>query len=293
MRIACTLIIGLFLVFSSPISAQEKPEDLEKQEIKRARAKLDEQFIDDFENEMEPYKVLHAEPLYVDLIRDLGARKGEREWNVGFGLLDRKAYEEYEFLVEYEFAVIDHLGLEIELPFSFHSATDNSSEVPENQLEGLQLAAQYTFLVSKKAKTSLALGYLHKFKMVSFKQFGEEPLYSGNVFNPFFVAAKRWGRSFHTLIYTGPEFDRPFNSGVTQLAFEINTNLHYMIPGTTNFVGIEFNKTIEDSQFRMTIRPQIRVEIRDDLLIGLVTGIPTQREDEGLSMFTRLIYEPD
>ena len=29
-------------------------------------------------------KVLHAEPLFIDLIRDLGARKGEREWNIGF-----------------------------------------------------------------------------------------------------------------------------------------------------------------------------------------------------------------
>jgi hypothetical protein len=29
-------------------------------------------------------KILHAEPLYIDLIRGLGARKGEREWNVGW-----------------------------------------------------------------------------------------------------------------------------------------------------------------------------------------------------------------
>ncbi len=287
MRIRYLIIIGLFLILPNFISSQEK------QEVKSARAILDDQFINDFENKEEPYKVLHAEPLYIDLIRDLGARKGEHEWNIGFGLLDRNAYEEYEFLIEYEFAVIDRLGLEVELPFIFHSTSNNSSDVPENQLEGLQLAAQYTFLVSKKAKTSLALGYLHKFKMISFKRYGNEPLYSGNVYNPFFVAAKRWGRSFHSLIYTGPEFDRSFNSGSTELAFEINTNLHYMIAGTANFVGIEFNKSIEDSKFSMTIRPQIRVEIRDDLLIGLVTGIPAERKDEGLSMFVRLIYEPD
>lgn len=286
MSIRSIIIVGFFLIIPNFISAQEK------QELKTERASLDDQFIYDFENEKEPYKVLHAEPLYVDLIRDLGARKGEHEWNIGFGLLDRNAYEEYEFLVEYEFAVIDRLGLEIELPFAFYSATDNSAAIPENQLEGLQLAAQYTFLVSKKAQTSLALGYLHKFKMISFKQYGNGPLYSGNVYNPFFVAAKRWGRSFHTLIYTGPEFDRAFNSGSTQLAFEINTNLHYMIPGTTNFVGVEFNKSIEDSKFSMTIRPQIRVEIRDGLLMGLVTGIPADRKDEKLSMFVRLIYEP-
>ena len=31
------------------------------------------------EDEALPAKVFHAEPLYIDLIRDLGARKGERE----------------------------------------------------------------------------------------------------------------------------------------------------------------------------------------------------------------------
>lgn len=284
MRTPCLVIAGLLLMLPYAITAQEKQED---------RKLLDDQFIYNFENEKEPYKVLHAEPLYIDLIRDLGARKGEHEWNIGFGLLDRSAYEEYEFLIEYEFALIDRLGLEIELPFSFFSATDRSTAVPGNQLDGLQLAAQYTFMVSKKTKVSLALGYLHKFKLASFDQYGQNPVYIGNIYNPFFIAAKRWGRSFHTLVYTGPEFDRPFNSGTTQMAFEINSNVHYMIPGTSNFVGIEFNKSIEEGECSMTIRPQIRVEIRDDLLIGLVTGIPAERLDEKLSMFVRLIYEPD
>ena len=45
---------------------------------------------------MEPDKVLHAEPLYIDLIRDLGARKGEKEWNFGYGLTDFNDFDEYE-----------------------------------------------------------------------------------------------------------------------------------------------------------------------------------------------------
>ena len=237
-------------------------------------------------------KVLHAEPLYVDLIRDLGARKGEQEWNVGFGLLDESQFAEYELLVEYEFALFNRLGVEIELPFAFYSANDRNGTIPSNLLEGLQLATQYTFLVSTKASTSLAIGYLHKFKMVSFEDYGSQPLYSGNLFNPFFVAAKRWGRSFHTLIYTGPEIERVFNSGSSNVVFAINTNFDYMIPGTGNFVGIEFNKTIEDSDFDMTIRPQMRVEIDEYVLLGLVTGIPVSEGAEKLSIFFRLIYEP-
>jgi hypothetical protein len=36
----------------------------------------------------------------------------------------------------------------------------------------------------------------------------------------------------------------------------------------------------------------MRVGIADNLLIGIVTGIPIKRENERLSTFLRLIYEP-
>ena len=65
-----------------------------------------------------------------------------------------------------------------------------------------------------------------------------------------------------------------------------------MIPGTRNFVGIEFNKVLSKNDFDMTIRPQMRVGIADNLLAGIVTGIPIQRENERFSTFIRLIYEP-
>jgi hypothetical protein len=65
-----------------------------------------------------------------------------------------------------------------------------------------------------------------------------------------------------------------------------------MIPGTRNFVGLEFNKEINNNDFDMTIRPQMRVEITDNLLIGIVTGIPINRENQRFSSFLRLIYEP-
>ena len=33
-----------------------------------------------------PAKVKHAEPLFIDLRRDLGERKGEAEFNIGYGI---------------------------------------------------------------------------------------------------------------------------------------------------------------------------------------------------------------
>jgi hypothetical protein len=65
-----------------------------------------------------------------------------------------------------------------------------------------------------------------------------------------------------------------------------------MIPGTRNFVGVELNKEIVKNDISMTIRPQMRVGIAENLLIGIVTGIPVSRSNERFSSFLRLIYEP-
>jgi hypothetical protein len=80
------------------------------------------------------------------------------------------------------------------------------------------------------------------------------------------------------------------NSIVT--SWQINSSFHYMIPGTRNFVGLEFNKIADKGNFDMVIMPQMRVDISDNLLIGIVTGIPISKENERFSTFLRLIYEP-
>lgn len=94
---------------------------------------LDSLYLAEVEEKRETVKVLHAEPLYIDLIRDLGARKGEKEWNLGLGLTDNNQYDEYTALVEYEWAVIDRLGLEVELPFSFYYPVTGIPVARENQ----------------------------------------------------------------------------------------------------------------------------------------------------------------
>src|SRR6056297_3933720 len=115
------------------------------------KTKKDSIYIQQIEDHKEPDKVLHAEPLYIDLIRDLGARKGEKEWNIGLGLTDNLKFDSYEALIEYEWAPIDRLGLEVELPFTFYApvnGTDNVS-VPSDQLNSIKVAAQWTFFVNE------------------------------------------------------------------------------------------------------------------------------------------------
>lgn len=254
---------------------------------------LDSLYIVEVEDGQPKDKVLHAEPLYIDLIRDLGARKGEREWNLGFGLTDNIGYDSYQMLVEYEFAPIDRLGLEIEVPVTIYAQQKGAADVrrPPDQVESLKTAMQWSFLVSEKAKTSLAVGYINEILLPHLGETNSTAI-TGNVFNPFLVAAKRLGDNFHTLVYTGPHIERDHRSRAMHHRYDINTSFHYMIPNTRNFIGIETNKSIEGRDFDMVLRPQMRVGIAENFLVGIVTGIPVDRENERFSMFTRLIWEP-
>lgn len=272
-----TIALGFSLYSSAQVSKAEK----------------DSIYIEQFEDNDEPDKVLHAEPLYIDLIRDLGARKGEKEWNIGLGLTDNLKFDSYEALVEYEWAPIDRLGLEVELPFTLYSPLNGTSSdsIPANSLTSLKVAAQWSFFVNEKIATSMAIGYINEFELSDFRNFGN-PLVIGNVYNPFLVVAKRWGNNFHSLIYTGPMITQHFASNSWHSSYDINTSFHYMITGTRNFIGLEFNKTFNHNDFDMTIRPQMRVGIADDLMIGIVAGIPVNRENERFSSFIRLIWEP-
>lgn len=272
--------LALFIVFTT-ICAQE--------EI--SNQTLDSLYIAEVQDARYPDKVLHAEPLFIDLIRDLGARKGEREWNIGLGLTDNQNFDAYTALIEYEWAPINRLGLEVELPFTLYYNGNGISNAPGSKLNSLKLAAQYSFYVSEKRKTTLALGYIHEFELTEFSKYRTDRLFKGNIFNPFFIAAKRWGNNFHSLIYTGPfiikHFDEPASTN-----WQINTNFHYMISGTRNFIGLEMNKNLTKGNFEMILRPQMRLGISDHLMIGIVTGIPLRKESERLSSFVRLIYEP-
>lgn len=264
----------------------------EAQTEEKEKEKKDSLYIQEVEGKRGKDKVLHAEPLYIDLIRDLGARKGEKEWNIGVGLTDNNTFDRYTALVEYEWAPVNRLGLEVELPFSFYYPSKGSNSYPGNRLNSIKLAAQYSFYVSEKYSTSMAVGYIQEFELTEFNRYGKDRLFTGNVYNPFLVAAKRWGNNFHTLLYTGPLITRHFYDKSTNVNWQVNSSFHYMISGTRNFIGVELNKSVEKSNFDMTIRPQMRLGIADNLMVGIVTGIPISRLNERFSSFLRLIYEP-
>lgn len=131
------ILIVLPLFFFVCCSAQEQDT------VQIRNTKADSIYILETEQKRELAKVLHAEPSYIDLIRDLGARKGEKEWNIGLGLTDNNDFDPYIALVEYEFAPVNRLGLEVELPFSFYYRNPknaNRNSIPRNRVNSIKLA---------------------------------------------------------------------------------------------------------------------------------------------------------
>lgn len=241
-----------------------------------------------------PLKLHHAEPLYVDLIRDLGARKGEHELNVGFGMNDEKEYVAYKGFAEYEFAVADRLGLEVEVPFDMYGhATGNSgATLPGNRVEGIKLATQYTFWVSKKHQTSMAVGYIQELEFSSLPDIGHHgKLFTGTSYNPIFIAAKRLTPHIHTLLYTGPVMEQLFETNAWKTVMDVNANLHYVFTNG-NFIGLETNMELSDGKPQFVLRPQFKVAFSPKVSMGIVAGIPASGNNHNISAMTRMIWVP-
>lgn len=245
-------------------------------------------------NNSKPLKIQHAEPLYIDLMRDLGAHKGEAEFNLGFGMANHTNYYEYNGFIEYEWAVANRLGLEVEIPFSFNKGIGTThSPMPNNKIEGIKIATQYTFMVNEKHQTSMAIGYLHEFEMNSFKDLGRNnQIFEGMKMNPIFVAAKKIN-NIHTLLYTGPVIQNHFENHYTELFGMVNASVHYVIPNHKHFIGIENNMEIHKGNFHYTMRPQMKLHLAHNFAIGVLTGIPiTNNDDVKMDFMTRIIWEP-
>ncbi|MNT49976.1 hypothetical protein D3C72_1868650 [compost metagenome] len=182
--------------------------------------------------------------------------------------------------MEYEFAPIDRLGLEAETDFAY-SKSRMANGSSSNQLERLRLSSQYSFYVSKKHATTLAIGYTQIFDFVD----------GGTGFNPFFIAAKNWHNNWHALIYTGPEFTYRYASSKMDLMWQVNTSFHYTIPQTDHFIGVEVNQEISSEGIQTTLHPQIKLGLNNKMAIGMAVGLPISGKEKVLSGFWRLIYQ--
>ncbi|ABG60765.1 HAEPLYID family protein [Cytophaga hutchinsonii] len=240
-------------------------------------------------------KVSHAEPLYMDLIRDLGARRGEQELNVGGSIQKNNQYISYGSFIEYEFALFNRFDMEVEVPLAFYQVlpfeNTNPALNPKNRMEGIKVSAQYTFLVSPEKKLSMAVAYTNQFLFHSFKTLSNEnKLAKGNLYSPFLITAKKWGANMHTMLIAGPLYEQMFSSTANSLGYQVHASMFYAFL-KKNFAGAELNHVYLNDSYSTILHPQIKYNVSSSIAVGLVTAIPINQAYEP-SVFFRFIYEP-
>lgn len=242
---------------------------------------------------VKPAKISHAEPLYLDLVRDLGARKGEREWNVGTQLSRHGGGTAWHPFVEYEFAPVNRLGMEVELPFQLTvpAANQEAPATTSFRLHSIKTSVQWTYAVIVPWQTSLAVGYTNELVVNAGGLQGGKSVFTTEEGHPFLVAAKKWGQRWNTLVYAALGGQLPHRGTLRSDGYELNLAFHYVIPRNKAFLGVELYQYQNGLQCDRLIRPQVRIALKNNLLVGLVANIPLTGT-EGHSSFIRLIYEP-
>lgn len=110
--------------------------------------------------------------------------------------------------------------------------------------------------------------------------------------HPFLVVAKSWKNNIHTMLITGPEWEKEMRSSKTDFYYHVNASIHYSISATKSVIGLEINSLFTQEFTSIVLRPQMRVTISKTSKMGLVAGIPTNTKYDSYSFFVRWIYEP-
>jgi len=255
----------------------------------------------------EQIELSHYMPMYLDMPAELNVKKGYKEFNLGFGYASFKDFNGQRLMLEYDFAPIDKLGFEIEIPFIFvqqkNAQTNTGIQdviVPEEggniqSAIAMRLGLNYTIRSFIEAKTSISVGYFNEFESSPFVHFGK-PIVEANIYNPFFSVAKVWGNRFHTMIYTGPAIRQSFTGEETKTAYRFNPTISYHIGKLSkeNYIALECNNVwAKEDAGQMVLRPQFQIQLSEKWKFGFVGGVPiaTGNHLNG-SGILRIVYSP-
>jgi hypothetical protein len=208
------------------------------------------------------------EPMVFDLVRPLGARRGEAEINtLGIIPLNRRNAKA-EWAPEVEFAIADGVALEFELPFE------------EWTLEAYKLAGQVTF--GKAFNDSFIHGTQGIF------------LYDKNTGNwsptLLYLAGVQFDETWSALAMAGiqTEFGGANRGERTLRLFNLSLFKHV---GDYTSLGLETNTAVDlngTSQFRLM--PQVHQELRDHVMLQFGAGSFFTRQATIPEAAFRIIY---
>lgn len=232
--------------------------------------------------------------MYDDLITELGARKGANELNVNLGYRSHK--NNHHLLLsqlELEYAPADNLGVEITLPYTAYFANPGAElQQRDNRIEFLQWGAQYTFYSSAQRGLTFAFGFRNTFGKE--EDYDPEEAYGFAVENirylPLLIAAKNWHDSWFLLFSAGSELNQDLLDNSVGFEHQLTTAFHYGFSENDHFIGLEFNKSLDNAEFEMMIRPQVILEVSNSFTLGSTIGIPIFMPDTRWTAFLRLAY---
>lgn len=213
------------------------------------------------------------EPLVFDLVRPLGARKGEVEFNtLGIVPLNRRIggrshgsddlgmvplsrdNAEIEWAPEIEFALADGFALEFEFPFE------------GSQLEALKMGAQWTL------GTALDNRYIHGFQGLAERALESTTsswtgLYlAGMRFSPRWSLLGMWGASYEA--GSGVE-----EKGGQRTRLLQNVSLFYNVTDKTH-LGLETNYAVSmHGKQTLLLMPQMQMALSKHLCVQLGAGV--------------------
>jgi hypothetical protein len=210
------------------------------------------------------------EPLNFDLVRPLGAKKGDVEINV-LGLMNINEKEFFNWGPEIEFVIDNGLAMEFELPFANH------------ELEELKFAFQKTF--SKNTNKNFIHG-LQTIQKVKLHDYFWQSDY-------LYVHGYKFKKNWSTISLSGFR-QNLFNDNYGTSLIN-NTSIFRAINHKTK-VGLESNYRLDSigqshQDYSLTILPQIHFELGDHYSLQLGAGATRNDNSWNTILASRLIVE--
>ncbi len=201
------------------------------------------------------------EPLMFDLVRGLGARKGELEVNsLADFPIDNFNQRGVEWAPEIEYAIFNNFAVELEFPMN------------NVELEAIKVAAQWTIGDSKNGK------FIHGIQVL-----GERYLHD-EIFelNFLYVPAYRFNHIWSAIALIGVMLESGAEAAADTSTILLNASIFANLQENM-VVGVEFNNTnpgfqeIDDNDMELLILPQFHYEWPNGLSVQ--TGLGPRFDD--------------
>lgn len=196
------------------------------------------------------------EPLMFDLVRGLGAKKGELEINaLGDIPLNNTSARGVDWAPEMEYALFDNFAIELELPFN------------NIDLEAYKVAAQWTMGTSKNNK------FIHGIQVIGEKYVHDDIL----ELNFLYVPAYRFNEVWSVIGLFGVMLEYGSEAAEKNYSIILNASVFANLNENT-VVGLEVNNSDptfqqrDDNHMELLLLPQVHYEFHNGFALQFGVG---------------------